>query len=194
MAAATFACPKCQTEFEASSEMDRRECACLRCGSELEAFFFPALFRPRQTGVAATMLVDQTEASCFYHAQKQATQVCDGCGRLICALCSIDLAHEHLCPNCISSGRRKGKITTLETSRTCYDRVALSLSILGILFYVFSIILTPVVIYITIRHWNSPGSVLGVSKVRFVIAIILASLELLGWFAFAFTMIYASHR
>jgi hypothetical protein len=141
-------------------------------------------------GRAATALVDHAEASCFYHPQKQAAQVCDGCGRLICNLCSVDLGSEHLCPSCISAGRRKGKITALEGSRTCYDRISLSLAFVGIVFYGFSIILAPIAIYIAIRHWNSPGSLLGVSKNRYVIAIILATLELIGWFFFAAILIF----
>lgn len=193
MAAATFACPKCKTEFAASSEIDHQEFACPSCASELDAFYFPALFRSREVGAAATTLVDQTETSCFYHPQKQAAQVCSGCGRLICSLCSIEMGSEHLCPSCISSGRRKGKITTLEHNRTCYDRIALSLAVLGIVFYIVSIILAPITLYVAIRHWNSPGSVLGVSRSRFVIAIVIASLQLLAWIAFFLFLVVKRH-
>ncbi len=173
--------------------MGEREVSCPNCSSELEAFFLPALFRTRTVETPAAMLIDQTEASCFYHAQKQAAQVCDGCGRLICSLCSIQMGQEHLCPSCVSSGKRKGKIAALENSRTCYDKVALSIAILGILFYFFTIITAPIVIYLAIRHWNSPGSVLGVSHSRFVIAIIIASLEICGWIAFAVILIANPH-
>jgi hypothetical protein len=183
MAIATFGCPKCRTEFEAPTATDHLEFSCPTCASQLEAFFFPALYREGPLGVAAGALVDHTEASCFYHPQKQAAQVCDGCGRLICSLCVIDLGPEHLCPNCISSGRKKGKITSLENHRTCYDRIALSLAILGMLFGIVSIFTAPAAIYVSIRHWKSPGSLLGVSRKRFVIAIVLASLEVLFWIA-----------
>jgi hypothetical protein len=134
-----------------------------------------------RTGASAAALVDHTEASCFYHPQKQAQRVCDGCGRLICALCSIELGTEHLCPNCLASGRKKGKITTLENTRTRYDSIALSLAILGMVIYMLSIFLAPATIYIAIRHWNSPGSLLGSGKTRFVIAVILASATLAFW-------------
>jgi hypothetical protein len=134
-----------------------------------------------QPGAAATALVDHTEASCFYHPQKQAVRVCDGCGRLICALCSIELGAEHLCPSCISSGKKKGKITTLEDNRTRYDSIALSLAVFGMLVYVLSIFLAPAAIYIAIKHWNGPGSLLGVSKTRFVLAIVIAVGTLILW-------------
>jgi hypothetical protein len=144
-------------------------------------------------GAAATSLLDQSEAACFYHPQKQAAQVCDGCGRLICNLCSVELGSEHLCPTCISAGRRKGTISVLEGSRTCYDRIAMSLAVVGIIIYWLSIVLAPIAIYLAIRHWNSPGSLLGVSKNRYVIAIVLASLELTGWLLFAGVLIF-SHK
>jgi hypothetical protein len=194
MAVATFTCPKCRTEFEASPTLDHQEFSCPKCAEEIETFFFPALFRPRETGVAAVALLDQTEASCFYHPQKQAAQVCDGCGRLICSLCSVEMGAEHLCPNCISSGRRKGKITSLENSRTCYDKIALSLSLLGIVFYVFAFILSPIVIFLAIRHWNSPGSVMGVSRTRFIVAIVLASLEFVGCIGIAILFVFSKHH
>jgi hypothetical protein len=185
MVASTLTCPKCKTEFEAAPETGRQECSCPNCAAILEAFFFPAFFRERPVEAPAAMLIDQTEACCFYHPQKQAAQVCEGCGRLICSLCSIQLGQEHLCPTCISAGKRKGKIAALENSRTCYDKVALSVSILGIVFYIFSIVTAPIVIYLVIRHWNSPGSVLGVSRTRFIIALVLALVELGGWITVA---------
>jgi hypothetical protein len=143
-----------------------------------------------QVGAAATALVDHTEASCFYHPNKQAMRVCDGCGRLICALCSIELGTEHLCPNCLASGKKKGKITTLEDTRMRYDSIALSLAALGLLIYALSIFLAPAAIYISIRHWNSPGSILGSSKFRFVLAILLALATLLFWCFIFGTLIF----
>jgi hypothetical protein len=180
MSDATFACPKCKTAFSVESGTDHLASNCPTCASFLDAYFFPAFFRPPQLGVAPSALVDHTEASCFYHPQKQAVRVCDGCGRLVCSLCSIELGTEHLCPNCISAGKKKGKIVTLEGSRTRYDSIALSLAVFGIVVYILAIILAPAAIYISIRHWNSPGSLLGVSKTRFVVAIILSVLELIA--------------
>ena len=183
MSDVTLSCPKCQAPLGIEPGTAEITATCPRCASLIEAYFFPAFFRPVQVGAAATALADHTEASCFYHPQKQALRVCDGCGRLICALCSIELGREHLCPSCISSGKKKGKLTTLEGNRMRYDSIALSLAVFGMLFYVLSIVLAPAAIYISIKHWNSPGSLLGVSKTRFVIAILIASGTLLIWAA-----------
>ena len=174
MPAATFSCPKCHAALgiePGMTEATARARIALRWSRPT---FFPVFF-PVQAGAAASALVDHTEASCFNHPQKQAVDVCDGCGRMICALCSIELNDEHLCPNCISSGKKKGRITTLEDTRTRYDSIA-----------VLARGLRPVVLsspffslrprsLSPIRHWNSPGSLLGVSKTRFVIAIMVAT-------------------
>jgi hypothetical protein len=181
MPATTFSCPHCQAILDIEPGTAEIASTCPQCAALIEAYFFPAFFRTVQPGAAATALVDHTEASCFYHPQKQAVRVCDGCGRLICALCSIELGAEHLCPSCISSGKKKGKITTLEDNRTRYDSIALSLAVFGMLVYVLSIFLAPAAIYIAIKHWNGPGSLLGVSKTRFVLAIVIAVGTLILW-------------
>jgi hypothetical protein len=178
---ATFSCPTCSAALVVEPGTVEIASTCPQCASLIEAYIFPAFFRPAQAGVVPSALADHTEASCFYHPQKQALRVCDGCGRLICALCSIELGTEHLCPKCLSSGRKKGKITTLEDNRTRYDSIALSLAVFGMLFYILAIFLAPAAIYVAVKHWNSPGSLLGVSKTRFVIAILIASGTLLVW-------------
>jgi hypothetical protein len=181
MPAASFACPACKTAFDIEPGTEHIEAVCPTCNAGLEAYFFPAFYRATPVGTAAVALADHTEASCFYHPQKQAGRVCDSCGRLICSLCSIELGAEHLCPNCLSSGKKKGKLTTLENTRTKYDSIALTLAAVGIFVSFFAFITAPAAIYISIRHWNSPGSLMGTSRLRFVVAIILAVVELLGW-------------
>jgi len=181
MPAAEFACPQCNTAFLVEPGTVDAAATCPGCASQLEAHFYPAFFRPPELGVAASELTELSEASCFYHPQKQAARVCDGCGRLMCALCSDDLGEQHLCPACISSGRKKGQLKTLENTRTRYDSIALSLAVFGLLMSVFSIVLAPASLYIAIRHWNSPQSVRGGGRIRFIIAILIASFSLLFW-------------
>ncbi|MEI9999183.1 MAG: hypothetical protein WDO13_08415 [Verrucomicrobiota bacterium] len=194
MAAATIPCPKCQAALEVPPQVWDFAATCPSCASALETHLFPAFFRPVEVGAAASALVDPTEASCYYHPQKQAAGVCDGCGRLICALCSVELGAEHLCPSCIAAGKKKGKLTTLEDHRVRYDSIALSLAIFSFLFYVLAIVLAPAAIYTAVRHWNSPGSLLGVSRTRFVVAIVLALVALAFWILLLTVMILTPHH
>lgn len=189
MPAATFPCPTCHTALAVEPGTAEVTAQCPQCLAPIDAYFFPAFFRSPEVGIVPTALGDQTEASCYYHPQKQAVGVCDGCGRLICALCSIELGAEHLCPNCISSGKKKGRITTLEDNRTRYDSIALSLAVFGMLFYILAIFLAPAAIYTAIKHWNSPGSLLGTSKTRFVVAILIATVTLVVWIALVAVLI-----
>jgi hypothetical protein len=174
MVGATFNCPTCRAPLEVLPETTELVGACPQCGADIEAYLLPGFFRPPEFGQSATLATEAGEATCFYHPQKQAAGVCDGCGRLVCALCSIDLGDSHLCPACIASGKKKGKLVTLESRRTRYDNIALALAFAGIPFYYLFFILPAAAIYVAIRHWNSPGSILGVSRIRFVIAIVLA--------------------
>jgi uncharacterized paraquat-inducible protein A len=193
MSATAFSCPKCKTEFSIEPGTTEVAANCPNCATFVEAYFLPAYFRPLETGAAPSALIDQTEASCFYHPQKQAVRVCDGCGRMICSLCSIELGAEHLCPNCIAAGKKKGKITTLEDRRVRYDSIALSLAVFSFLFYMLAIVLAPAAIFIAIRYWNSPGSLLGRSRTRLVIAIGVASFALILWIALVAVLIWSPH-
>jgi uncharacterized paraquat-inducible protein A len=181
MPAAAFACPKCSRAFSVEEGTPELETTCPGCASQLDAFFFPAFFRPREIGVAAAGVADPSEASCFYHPQKQAARVCDGCGRLICSLCSVDMGTDHLCPTCISSGRKKAKITTLESTRTRYDNIALGLAVASLFMSFFSLILSPAAVYIAVRHWKSPGGLQGRGRWRMAIAIALALFSFVLW-------------
>ena len=181
----TINCPRCQATLSVEPGMVETHSACPQCGTPIEAYFFPAFFRPIEAGAVASAIVDTSEASCFYHAQKQAVGVCDGCGRMVCALCSIDLGNEHLCPACISSGKKKGKLLTLEDRRTRYDNISVALAIGSFFFPYLFFLIPPAAIYVAIRYWNSPGSLLGVSHVRFGIAIVIAIVSFIfGLFTF----------
>ena len=44
-----------------------------------------------------------------------------------------------------------------------------------------TILSAPMAIYLSIRHWKSPSSIIPRTKVRFVAAIGLATLQIGGW-------------
>jgi hypothetical protein len=146
---------------------------------------FPALFRT-EISARPELLSVEGEAGCFYHPQKKAVQVCAGCGRFLCALCDVDFDDQHFCPNCLATGREKGKIKKLQHQFTRHDRLALMLA-LGpmVLCFYTTLITAPVTLVYAARHWNSPVSLLPRrAKLRFAIAILLASLQILSWTAF----------
>jgi hypothetical protein len=146
---------------------------------------FHALIEPPRAGAAAEQVLVEGESSCFFHPAKKAAVACDGCGRFICSVCDIELSGQHLCPQCLESGKRKGKLGQIESSRTLYDSLALALATYPLLIFYFTLITAPMALYVTIRHWRAPGSVIVRGKWRFVVALVLATLQIAGWIALA---------
>jgi len=147
----------------------------------LQIEVFPALFRQLAPGSNAETVMVEGESTCFYHPNKKAVLPCEACGRFVCALCDCELHGQHYCPACLEVGRKKGKIKSLENQRTLYDSIALSLTIFPLLIFYFTIITAPMALYISIRYWNAPRSIIHRTKIRYVIAIVLAALQIIGW-------------
>ncbi len=155
--------------------------ACPSCQVLMRADVFPAFYREIPSGQSGDTLQMDKEAGCFFHPRKKAVVPCSVCGRFVCALCDVALSGRHLCPPCFEKGKTKRKFKSLENQRTCYDTIALLVATVSILMYWFTIFTAPFVIYLTIRHWNSPSSIIPRTKIRFVLAFIIASLQIAGW-------------
>lgn len=174
-------CPSCRTPL-GESLFNRSDLApCPACGERIQIEIFPALFRPSTRGRSGEALMVEGESSCFYHPQKKAVVPCDGCGRFLCALCDCQLHSEHFCPSCLETGRQKGRIKRLENQRTLYDAIALSLATLPLLIFYFTIVTAPIALYLVIRYWNAPLSIVHRTKLRLVLAALLATAQIVGW-------------
>jgi hypothetical protein len=187
-------CPSCRAWLMEGILNQPEFVPCPACGVPLLAEVFPALFRATTTGQNAELLMVEGESSCFYHPQKKAVLPCDGCGRFLCALCDCPLHGQHFCPACLEAGRTKGKIKSLENQRTLYDSIALSLTILPLIFYYLTFITAPMALYVAIRYWNAPRSIVRRSKIRFILAILFALLEIGGWVALLVIIFSGTHR
>lgn len=157
---------------------------CSACSGLLRVDVFPAINRAMPTQQAGAALQENQEAGCFYHPRKKAVVPCTACGRFLCALCDVSLNGQHLCPACLEKGKTKRKIKNLENHRTCYDSVALIVATVSLLVYWFTIFTAPLVIYLTVRHWRSPSSIIPRTKIRFIIAFTIAGVQIAGWIIF----------
>ena len=174
-------CPGCRSPL-GESMFNRPDLApCPVCGGQIQIEIFPALFRAPTRGRGGETLLVEGESSCFYHPQKKAAVPCDGCGRFLCALCDCELHGEHFCPACLETGRQKGRIKRLENQRTLYDAIALSLATLPVLIFYFTIVTAPVALFLAIRYWNAPLSIVHRTKWRLVLTILLATAQIAGW-------------
>jgi len=170
-------CPKCRATLLESIFNLHTLTPCPTCATPLQVEVFPALFRKIAPGQKAEEVLVEGESSCFYHAQKKAVRPCDGCGRFLCALCDCELNGQHFCPACLDVGRSKGKIKTLDNHRTRYDSIALALAVLSLITYftfIIPVIAAVAALYVAIRYWNAPQSIVGRHRIRTILAIVLA--------------------
>jgi hypothetical protein len=177
---AAVECPRCRTSLDWTTFNRSGFIPCARCDTPIEVEVFPALFRPPAPVQDAQVVLDG-ESTCFYHSDTKAELPCEACGRFLCALCDCELKAQHFCPRCLETGKEKGKIRNLNNTRTKYDSIALSLAIVPIFFLYPTLITAPLSLFVTYRHWNSPLGIARRTKVRFIIAVFFALLQIAGW-------------
>jgi len=193
MALRTLNCPKCfyLLPEELLNQPDLQPCPNCRTPFQIEVF--PALFRLAESGRTGELIVADTEASCFYHAQKRAVVPCAACGRFLCALCDCELNGQHYCPSCLDAGKTRGKIKQLETSRVRYDNIALGLvlwPVLTVLLFWATLLTAPIALGLVILKWNAPRGLSSPGRARLIAAGVLAFLEIAAWTVY-FTSVFA---
>jgi len=179
-----LSCTKCISPLSEEKINTGSLTACPSCNSLLRADVFPAVYRSLPVSHSAETLQMSNEAGCFYHPGKKAVTPCSACGRFVCALCDVALNGRHLCPACFEKGKSKRKIKSLENHRTCYDTIALMVATVPILFYFITLFTAPLAIYLTVRHWNTPSGIIRRTRVRFILAFLIASLQIAAWILF----------
>ena len=179
---APIVCPQCSVPIPPERFGVTKFTRCTGCNTPLLARAFPALLRLMAQGISAEQITETGQATCFYHPNKTAHVPCDACGRLICALCDVELHGQHLCPGCIESGRRKGSLTTLESRRVLWDNISLWVAILPALLCGWLVVITsPAAIILAVVGWRKPRSLVPRwTRFRFVIAMAFAFLALVG--------------
>jgi len=188
--AETLVCSKCNAPIR-PEDWNREHAFCWRCRAPLTALVFPEFFAKPEQGSSGEAIMEAGEASCFYHPQKRAVVPCDQCGRFLCGLCQVQFLGQNWCPVCIQTRRQKGKLANLDASRPLYDNMALSLATLPALLFWPTIFTAPMTVYMTLRYWRSPGSILPRWKIRFVIAAVLALAQITGWVWLIAFLIYS---
>jgi len=185
-----LACPRCNAALPETFFNAQELHPCPECTAQVQVDLFPALLAPTAVGRAGETLIVEGESSCFYHPTKRAAAACESCGRFLCALCDLDLNGRHLCPGCLKTGRRKGKLKNLENRRMRYDGLAMTLAFAPLLVFYFTILTAPATLYVVIRYWNAPGSLVRRGRWRMVLAFIVALLEVIAWAALIYFWIH----
>lgn len=182
-------CIFCHVPLLPSFTAEPRLAECPACHAPLMLAAFPALFQEQAVGQVGEPVVMDTESSCFYHPQKKAAVPCDDCGRFLCALCEVVIGTRHLCSSCIEGGRKKGNLKDIENSRILYDNIALALAIWPMLIFYFTVLTAPIAVFVAVRYWKAPTSILRRTKLRFVAAIGIGMLQMVAWGALIVTLV-----
>jgi hypothetical protein len=154
---------------------------CPSCQSLLDIEVFPAILSTPTAALPEAILVEG-ESSCFYHPGKKAAIICEGCGRFLCALCDLELNGRHVCPVCLEAGQKKAKFKDLENSRMLWDRLSVQLALLPLVFmWPATIITAPITLYLVLRYRKSPCSITGRSNFDFIVAGVVAVLQIALW-------------
>jgi len=189
-----LSCPKCQRKLDANAWQSETIGACNHCLTGFEFFAFPAL-TARPVAAVPGVAVPAEDAVCFFHAENKAEVVCESCGRFLCAVCAIDFAGQKLCPSCIAT--KKARPLQEDKSRVLYGGIALVLAALPVLIFplwVFTIVTAPVALGYVIYGWRRPRSLVARSRVRLVIAGVLAVLQIVGWFLLLGFLLFGAHK
>jgi hypothetical protein len=181
-------CSRCNAPIP-PEDWNRDHAFCGTCRAPLSALVFPAFLAKPDAASTGTPVLEAGEASCFYHPTKRAVVPCDHCGRFLCALCQVEFLGQNWCPRCIEAHSQKGRLSHLDASRTLYDNVTLMMAILPALLIWPTIVTAPATLYLAARYWRAPSSILPRTKVRFVIAALLALLQIAAWAWLVFFLI-----
>jgi hypothetical protein len=105
---------------------------------------------------------------------RRAVVACDRCGRLLCALCDLEVAAAHLCPRCFEADYNR---TTSEApaARPLNGRLALILACVPA-FPPTSV----AALLLCATTWRKPGSLVRPQKWLYPIAMLIAALQLVA--------------
>ena len=174
-------CQKCANLIAPTQINTGKFSSCPSCGRSFLGEVFPAVMEKAENNDRSQLLMEDGQSSCFYHPAKQAVSHCSSCGRFLCGLCHLEIDGKALCPQCLENRKNEGELDSLENKRTLYDSLAFliaGISSFPVFAIYFSYFTTPFVFYLTIKHWNSPSAYMGRTKIRFIVACLLSTLQL----------------
>ncbi len=168
-------CPRCRVPLPVQAFNTPSPGECPSCKRPVYAAVFPSFLRGPEKGRIGDAILTDGEAGCFHHAGKKAVAACEICGRFLCALCDVEIAGQHLCPACVENGMKQKKLKALDAERVLYDKIAFILALCPL------IVTAPMALFMAVRCWNAPLSLVRRSRAWFVFAVLLAILQLAGW-------------
>lgn len=170
------ACPGCQAVGSVSLRVGETTTTCRSCRSIVEGTFFPALRPKSEPPSLPTAPSTEGTTPCFYNPARQATTSCGQCGVFISAAWAAKWGSRTLCLRCLEKLRQEKRGSEFESSRWLWDNICLLLAGLPVLslFPWIAVVTAPTAVILAVRGWSKPGSLVPRSRLRLVIAGLLA--------------------
>ncbi len=182
MANESLKCLRCERPLSLTRSHANGPIQCVACGLPMDVHVFPAYFQGPVVVDTGQRLVIDDEASCFNHPQKRAEQACSVCGRFLCRLCATEFNNQPTCLTCLTQAQTNSQDSKLEKGRMLYDDLALSLALVPVLAWPLTLVTAPASLFIVLFYWRKgPTSVIKRTRIRYVLAFILAALQMTGW-------------
>lgn len=147
---------------------------------------YPAATLVGRNAVAAHIPRADEQAGCFYHPGRVADSLCERCGRFVCTLCAVEFKGLNHCPACLRQRLEQGDTPDAVRRYIRYDTIALLLAIIPLVLlfiWPFTIATGPMALYMGVRYWNRPVSLVTSGRGRLTVAILIGLLQTLGWIA-----------
>lgn len=159
-------------------------------GADHEVYLFPAAIRSKES-VKPEAVLEGNTSTCFFHAELPATAICDVSGRMICDLCTTEWDGRTVSFDSLQSLLEEGAAGQ-ERSHVNWDRIALSLATLPVLFFPAFVVTAPAALIICVLKWRTEAtSIVRRSNWRFAVAGFLALLEIV-FIVFFFSRIFSA--
>jgi hypothetical protein len=202
-------CASCQTPLTDKIFHGDTATECGFCGRTIRAFLLPKLYQsasaaPPSLPVEAPA---EGESTCFYSPNRKATKVCGHCGVFVSDAWAAQWGSETVCLKCLEQLRSKNVDQRFEASRKLWDNIALGMivvpfvvaflllcTLIGYPFAFMVLMLTlftaPAAIFIALRYWNAPRSLVPRGRMRLVLALLFGVFLLCAWTAGIWAIVY----
>lgn len=193
-------CAACQALIPDRIFREGQAVECPSCERSMRSVLLPALYRSPLAAVpeAPGGPPGEGETACFYDPARKATGACDHCGVFVSEAWSAKWGTQTVCLKCLDQLRSKTKDQRFEGSRKLWDNIALgaalgpyamaamlAASVLGLIFISLPLLATavtaPAAIFIAIRFWSAPRSLVPRGVARLVIALTVSLLTIAAW-------------
>lgn len=172
-------CPKCKTMLVLEGDQASHQLVCRYCQSKLFFNVYPAITVEAEQGKEAEKVVLDEDASCFFHEDKLAVVTCDQCGAYLCNLCDIPVEGNHYCSTCFK--KAKEGFASMKNRTILYDDLCLFVALISFVMWPVTLITAPAVFIASIVFWKKVETPYPRWRWRFVMAMFVSLLTMIGW-------------